>query len=87
MIGTLLTKIFGSSNDRYLKQLRPLVAKINELEAEIQALDDAALAGKTVLFKERVAQGATLDEMLPEAFAVVREAGVGRWENAISTCS
>jgi preprotein translocase subunit SecA len=75
MIGTLLTKIFGSSNDRYLKQLRPLVAKINELEAEIQTLDDAALAGKTVTFKERVAQGATLDEMLPEAFAVVREAG------------
>jgi preprotein translocase subunit SecA len=75
MIGTLLTKIFGSSNDRYLKQLRPLVAKINELEAEIQTLDDTTLAGKTVTFKERVAQGATLDELLPEAFAVVREAG------------
>ena len=75
MIAKILTKIFGSSNDRYLKQLRPLITRINELEAETQALDDAALAGKTVLFKERVAQGATLDEMLPEAFAVVREAG------------
>ena len=75
MIAKILTKIFGSSNDRYLKQLRPLVTRINELEAETQALDDAALAGKTVLFKERVANGATLDELLPEAFAVVREAG------------
>ncbi len=75
MIGKILTKVFGSSNDRYLKQLRPVVAKINELESTIQTLDDSALASKTVEFRERVAKGESLDKVLPEAFAVVREAG------------
>ena len=75
MIGKLLTKVFGSSNDRYLKQLRPIVARINGLEEEIQTLDDASLAAKTVLFKERLDKGEALDDLLPEAFAVVREAG------------
>jgi preprotein translocase subunit SecA len=75
MIGKILTKVFGSSNDRYLKQLRPLVARINGLEEEIQALDDASLAAKTVVFKERLEKGESLDDLLPEAFAVVREAG------------
>jgi preprotein translocase subunit SecA len=75
MIGKILTKVFGSSNDRYLKQLRPIVARINGLEEEIQVLDDASLAAKTVLFKERLDKGEALDDLLPEAFAVVREAG------------
>ena len=75
MIAKILTKIFGSSNDRYLKQLRPLVARINDLEGEMQALDDEGLAARTVAYKERVANGETLDALLPEAFAVVREAG------------
>lgn len=75
MIGKVLTKVFGSSNDRYLKQLRPTVARINDLEEQMSALDDAALAAKTVAFKERVAGGEALDAILPEAFAVVREAG------------
>lgn len=75
MIGKILTKVFGSSNERYLKQLRPIVTRINELENEIQALDDAALAGKSVEFKERLVKGEPLDDLLPEAFAVVREAG------------
>jgi preprotein translocase subunit SecA len=75
MIGKLLTKVFGSSNDRYLKQLRPLVTRINSLEEEVTALDDGALAAKTVEFKERLAKGESLDDLLPEAFAVVREAG------------
>ncbi len=75
MIGKILTKVFGSSNDRYLKQLKPIVAQINSFEAEIQVLDDAALAAKTALFKERLEKGETLDDLLPEAFAVVREAG------------
>ncbi len=75
MIAKILTKIFGSSNDRYLKQLRPLVARINDLEAEMQALEDEDLAARTVAYKERVANGETLDALLPEAFAVVREAG------------
>ncbi len=74
MIGKILTKVFGSSNDRYLKQLNPLVRRVNELEKDIEILDDAALAAKTVSFKERIAQGEPLDDLLPEAFAVVREA-------------
>ena len=60
MIGKILTKVFGSSNDRYLKQLNPLVSRINELENDIQPLDDAALAAKTVAFKERLAHGEPL---------------------------
>ncbi len=75
MIGKILTKVFGSSNDRYLKQLNPTIARINELEKEVQPLDDAALAAKTVSFKERLEKGEPLDDLLPEAFAVVREAG------------
>jgi preprotein translocase subunit SecA len=75
MIGKVLTKVFGSSNDRYLKSLRPTIARINELEPTIQQLDDVALAAKTVEFRERLEKGEELDAMLPEAFAVVREAG------------
>ena len=75
MIGKILTKVFGSKNDRVLKQLRPLVSQINGLEQSIQPLDDGALAAKTVEFKERIAKGETLDALLPEAFAVMREAG------------
>jgi preprotein translocase subunit SecA len=74
MIGSALTKIFGSKNERVLKQIQPLVEKINSLEPDIQKLDDAALAAKTVAFRERVAKGESLDELLPEAFAVAREA-------------
>ncbi len=73
MIGKLLTKVFGSANDRILKEIKPLVKKINDLESEIEPLDDAALAAKTVEFRERLANGETLDDLLPEAFAVVRE--------------
>ncbi|MGW8194192.1 MAG: preprotein translocase subunit SecA, partial [Desulforhopalus sp.] len=75
MIGKLLTKVFGSSNDRYLKQLRPLVARINDLEGDVQVLDDAALSAKTSEFKQRLDNGEPLDDLLPEAFAVVRETG------------
>ena len=74
MIGSALTKIFGSKNERVLKQIQPLVEKINSLEPDIQKLDDAALAAKTVAFRERVAKGESLDDLLPEAFAVAREA-------------
>lgn len=74
MIGKLLTKVFGSSNDRLLKQINPLVTQINGLENEIQPLDDGALAAKTIEFKERLAKGEPLDDLLPEAFAVIREA-------------
>jgi preprotein translocase subunit SecA len=74
MIGSALTKIFGSKNERVLKQIQPLVDRINGLEAEISALDDPGLAAKTVDFRERVAKGESLDDLLPEAFAVTREA-------------
>jgi preprotein translocase subunit SecA len=75
MISGLLKKIFGSRNDRLIKQYMQVVRRINALEPEIGTLSDAALRGKTAEFKARVGQGETLDALLPEAFAVVREAG------------
>ena len=75
MISGLLKKIFGSRNDRLIKQYSLIVRQINALEAGISALSDDDLRGKTTEFKARVAQGETLDALLPEAFAVVREAG------------
>ncbi len=74
MIGKVLTKVFGSKNERVLKQIQPLVNRINELEESVQVLDDTKLAAKTVEFKERVAKGEPLDDLLPESFAVMREA-------------
>ncbi|WP_300450274.1 preprotein translocase subunit SecA [Accumulibacter sp.] len=74
MISRLLKKIFGSRNDRLIKQYSQVVRKINALEASIGALSDDGLRDKTAEFKARVASGETLDAILPEAFAVVREA-------------
>ncbi|OWY40842.1 preprotein translocase subunit SecA [Xenophilus sp. AP218F] len=74
MISSLLKKVFGSRNDRLLKQFRQTVVRINALEQGLQALSDEALAGKTAEFKQRLAGGETLDALLPEAFAVCREA-------------
>ena len=78
MIGTILTKIFGSKNDRVLKRIQPLVNRINELEKTVQPLDDAALAARTIEFKERLAKGEPLDDLLPESFATIREAARAR---------
>ncbi len=75
MLNTLLTKIIGTKNDRELKRIQPIVARINELEAGVKPLSDEALRGKTAEFRERLAKGESLDDLLPEAFAVVREAG------------
>ena len=75
MLPKLLTSIFGSRNDRLLKQYRRLVEKINALEPQFEALDDTALRAKTDEFRQRIAQGTTLDDLLPEAFATVREGG------------
>jgi preprotein translocase subunit SecA len=75
MLDTLLAKVVGTQNERELKRLRPIVAEVNAFEPAIQALSDEQLRGKTTEFKQRVANGETLDELLPEAFAVVREAG------------
>jgi len=73
MIAKILAKIFGTKNEREVRRMQPLVHAINALEAEISALSDADLAAKTNIFRERIAQGASLDLILPEAFAVVRE--------------
>src|SRR5581483_8443973 len=75
MLDTILAKVVGTQNDRELKRLRPLVAAVNAIEPEVQALSDEQLRGKTSEFRERVANGETLDDLLVEAFAVVREAG------------
>ncbi len=75
MLQTFLAKVIGTQNERDLKKLRPVVTQVNALEASIRPLSDEALRGKTAEFKARVAQGEALDDILPEAFAVVREAG------------
>src|SRR5690349_21007841 len=75
MIDALLAKVFGTKNEREVKAMLPVVAAINELEPQFRELSDIDLAAKTIEFKERLAQGETLDDLLVEAFAVVREAG------------
>jgi preprotein translocase subunit SecA len=75
MISNLLKSVFGSRNDRLLKQFRQIVIAVNQLEAATEKLSDEELRGKTDVFRQRVAQGESLDALLPEAFAVVREAG------------
>ncbi|TGU70673.1 preprotein translocase subunit SecA [Geomonas terrae] len=75
MFGALIKKFVGSKNERELKRLWPIVERINQLEAETVKLTDDELRGKTAQFKERYAKGESLDAMLPEAFAVCREAG------------
>src|SRR5687767_5658448 len=90
-VDKFLTKVFGSSNQRYLKSIQPLVEKINSIEASVQKLSDAELRARTAAFKEQVQRAvgditekderkrrerAALDEILPEAFAIVREASV-----------
>lgn len=74
MITQLLTKIVGTKNERELKKLKPLIVKINHLEEQIEKLTDEELSRKTFEFKERLSKGESLDSLLPEAFAVVREA-------------
>ncbi|HXT71803.1 MAG TPA: preprotein translocase subunit SecA [Vicinamibacterales bacterium] len=75
MINALLAKVIGTQNERELKRLRPVVARVGELESGVKALSDQDLRGRTQQFRERVANGELLDDILPEAFAVVREAG------------
>jgi len=75
MLGQILTKVIGTQNEREVKRLRPLVAEINALEPQIQPLTDDQLRARTIEFRKRVADGESLDELLVESFAVVREAG------------
>ena len=73
MINILLNKIFGSKNEREIKRMRPVAAAIGALEPAMARLSDRDLGAKTEAFKKRLADGATLDELLPDAFAVCRE--------------
>ena len=75
MLDAILARIFGTKTEREIKRMRPAIVAMNELEPAMQALSDEQFAQKTVEFKERLAQGATLDDLLIEAFALVREAG------------
>src|ERR1043165_8995117 len=75
IVDAILAKIFGTKTEREIKAMLPTVAAINDLEPAMQQLSDIDLAAKTIEFKEKLAQGATLDDLLVEAFAVVREAG------------
>ncbi|HEY3381438.1 MAG TPA: preprotein translocase subunit SecA [Vicinamibacterales bacterium] len=75
MLGALLAKVIGTQNERELKRIAPLIAAVNRFEDSIRPLTDDELRGKTVEFRERLSKGETLDDLLPEAFAVVREAG------------
>jgi len=75
MFKYLFRKIFGTENDRFLKSIRPTIAQINSFEDSLKKLSDADLTAKTADFKQRIANGESLDSVLPEAFAVVREAG------------
>jgi len=75
MIDSILTRIVGTKNERELKRIRPVVEQVGSLEPGLRALDDRALAAKTAEYRGRIAQGASLDDLLPEAFATVREAG------------
>jgi preprotein translocase subunit SecA len=74
MFGALARRLFGTANDRYVKSLGPLVDQINELEPELEKLSDEQLRARTAEFKQRLADGADLDDLLVEAFATVREA-------------
>src|SRR4051812_47774582 len=74
MFTNLFRKVFGSSNDRYIKSLKKTVEQINALEPQMQSLSDEALRGKTDEFRARLKEGTPLDDLLVEAFAVVREA-------------
>ncbi len=75
MLKTVLQKVFGSSSDRFVKNIRPVIERINAFDSEMSALSDDQLRAKTDEFRKRLAGGETLDDLMPEAFAAVREAG------------
>ena len=75
MVSRFLSKVFGSRNERLVKRLRKIAVEVNAMEPELEKLTDEALRGKTDEFRARLAQGSTVDDLVPEAFAVVREAG------------
>ena len=89
MLKAIAKKIVGSRNERYLKGLRPLVAAINDFEPQIQALSQEAMQARIVELRQEVANGRKLDDILPETFALVREASVralGMGKNVTAKC-
>ena len=74
MFSAIFKAIFGTKSQRDVKKMLPLVRRINEIEVQLQQLSDEQLQGKTAEFKDRLVQGETLDQLLPEAFAAIREA-------------
>src|SRR5688572_18415525 len=76
MIGGVIKKVFGTSHEREIKRIQPRVVRINALEPAMKKLSDAELRGKTAEFKQKLDNGAKLDDLMEEAFAVVREASV-----------
>ena len=82
-----VTSLFGSSNARYIRKLQPKVDAISSLESKYQAMTDAELREQTAKFRERLAAGETLDDLLVEAFAVCREAGRRFWGCGTTTSS
>src|SRR3974390_2007415 len=74
MLGALARRLFGSANDRYVKSLGHIVSSINEMEPQLAALSDDELRHRTAQFRQQLADGAELDDLLPDAFATVREA-------------
>ena len=87
MVMQTLSKVFGSKNDRELKRMGKVVARINSLEEEIEKLDDAAIKARKQEFRNRIEAGESLEDILPEAFATVREAGKGFCKCAYSMSS
>ena len=87
MIDMLLSKVFGTKNEREVKAMRPIIASINALEPQMQQLSDAELAAKTQEFKQRLADGASLDDLLVEAFAVGSRGRPARAQYAALRCS
>jgi len=77
LLGDLLKKIVGNKNERELRRLQPLLLKVNSLEPSMEKLSDEEMRGKTAEYREKIEKGMALDEILPEAFALVREAGQG----------
>src|ERR1700744_4652118 len=75
MLETMLAKVFGTKHEREVKNMQPIIAAVNDLEPRMQELSDQELAAQTVAFREQIAQGASLDDLLIPAFATVREAG------------
>ena len=87
MFGGFAKAIFGSSNDRYVRSLRKVVEQINALEPTISAMTDEELKNQTPILRGRLEGGESLNDILPEAFATVREASKRRSASAITTCS